>query len=412
MKKLNHDHRRVVVTGLGVVSSLGIGWEEFWKNLLAGKSGISRIESFDTSQYDRHYGGEVKNFDPAKFMTKRRAASIGRSSQMAIAASKLATADARLKLEPSITQKMGISVGMTMAEMQLLEAFGDIQLDKKNKNFYQYFSSIFSSNSVSSNVSIELGLRSHNRSFSTACAAGNYSIGTVYDMIKSGKIDYGLAGGSDSFSRVVYTGFCVLHAVAPEKCQPFDKNRKGMIPAEGAGILFLESLESALKRKAKIYAEIIGYGLSCDAFHMTESKSEGVVKALSKALRNASIEPEDVDYISAHGTGTIENDEAECKAINKVFGKSTAKIPVSSIKSMLGHTMGAASGLGAIACCLAIQDSRIPPTINHEHDDPKCSINCVPNKERRCKARIVLNNAQAFGGNNACIVLKNSNEKR
>lgn len=401
-------NRRVVVTGLGVVSSLGIGWQPFWKNLLAGKSGISKITSFDTSQYDRHYGGEVKNFDPTRFMSRKRAETIGRSSQMAIAASKLALHDAKLKLNHKITEKTAVCIGMTMAEMQLLENFNDIQFSKKNAKVYQYFSSIFPSNSVSSNVAIALGLKSYNRVFSTACAAGNYSIGNIYDMIRLGKIDYGLAGGSDSLSRVVYTGFDRLLTIAPEKCQPFDKNRKGMIPGEGAGMVLLEFLESAVKRKAPIYVEVLGYGLSCDAYDMSEPKVEGVIKALSKALENSKIQTEDVDYISAHGTGTVENDEAECKAINRVFGKKTKDIPVSAIKSMLGHTMGASSALGAIACCLVIQEGRIPPTINYEHDDPKCAIDCVPNVGRKHRVRIALNNAQAFGGNNACVIFRNS----
>jgi 3-oxoacyl-[acyl-carrier-protein] synthase II len=400
----NDPARRVVVTGLGVVSSLGIGWQEFWKNLLAGKSGISKITAFDTTQYDRHYGGEVKNFDPTQFISKKRAATIGRSSQMAIAASKLALDDAKLKLNPEIAEKTAVCIGMTMAEMQLLENFHDIQLSKMNKKVYQYFSSIFPSNSVTSNVAIEFKIKGVNRAFATACAAGNYSIGNVYDMIRSGKVDYGLAGGSDSLSRVVYTGFDRLLTIAPEKCQPFDKNRKGMIPGEGAGMVLLESLETARKRQAPIYAEVLGYGLSCDAYDMSEPKVEGVIKALSKALKNSKIQTEDVDYISAHGTGTVENDEAECKAINRVFGKKTKDIPVSAIKSMLGHAMGASSAFGAIVCCLAVKNGRVPPTINHEQDDPKCSIDCVPeNVGRKHRVKIALNNSQAFGGTNACV---------
>ncbi len=406
IKSTDHNsNRRVVVTGLGVVSSLGIGWQEFWKNLLAGKSGISKITSFDTSKYDKHYAGEVKDFDPTKFMSKGRATTIGRSSQMAIAASKLALDDAKLKLNPKIAEKTAVCIGMTMAEMQLLENFNDIQFSKKDSRVYQYFSSIFPSNSVSSNVAIALGLRGYNRAFSTACAAGNYSIGNIYDMIKSGKMNYGLAGGSDSLSRVVYTGFDRLLTIAPEKCQPFDKNRKGMIPGEGAGMLFLESLETAKKRGANVYAEVLGYGMSSDAHDMTEPSSIGVSKALQKALKNSNISSDKVDYINAHGTGTKENDEVECKAINRVFGKNTKNIPISAIKSMLGHTMGAASALGAINCCLVIQNGRVPPTINHEQDDSQCAIDCVPNVARKHRVNIALNNAQAFGGNNASIIL-------
>ncbi|MBI3616985.1 MAG: beta-ketoacyl-[acyl-carrier-protein] synthase family protein [Candidatus Omnitrophica bacterium] len=406
----NDPARRVVVTGLGVVSSLGIGWQEFWKNLLAGKSGISKITAFDTSQYDRHYGGEVKDFDPTRFMSRKKTQYLGRASQMAIAASKLALDDAKLKITSRIAEKTAVCIGMTMAEMQLLENFHDIQLTKMDKRVYQYFSSIFPSNSVTSNVAIEFKIRGVNRAFATACAAGNYSIGYASDLIRMKKLDYALVGGADSFSRVVYTGFDRLLTIAPEKCQPFDKNRKGMIPGEGAGMLLLESLETAKKRRASIYAEILGYGMSSDAYDMTEPSVIGVTKALQKTLKNTGVnDVGQVDYISAHGTGTIENDEAECKAINRVFGKKTKNIPVSAIKSMLGHTMGASSALGAIACCLAIQKGRIPPTINHEHDDPKCAIDCVPNVGRRRRVKIALNNAQAFGGSNGCVLFQKFN---
>ncbi len=242
--------------------------------------------------------------------------------------------------------------------------------------------------------------------FSTACAAGNYAIGQAFDLIKAGKADYVLAGGADSISRIVFTGFSRLFAMAPEKCQPFDKNRKGLLQGEGAAILFLETLESAQKRNVNIYAEILGYGLSCDGYHMTTPSVEGVSKAMKKAIFNSKVKLSEVDYISAHGTGTRENDKAECHAINKVFGERTKQIPVSSIKSILGHTMGAASAFETIACCLVIKNNQIPPTINFYTNDEECDIDCVPNDSREKEVGVVLNNSQAFGGNNACLVLK------
>ncbi len=245
---------------------------------------------------------------------------------------------------------------------------------------------------------------------STACAAGNYAIAYAYDQIKLKRADIMIAGASDGISRIEYTGFNQFSAVAPERCQPFDKNRKGMMLAEGAGMLVLESLESAVKRKAPIYAEIAGYGLSCDAHHMTNASVGGIIECMRKAIREAGISLEDVDYISAHGTGTIANDRAECAAIKEVFGSLYKKIPVSSIKSMLGHTMGAASALEAIACALAIKNDIIPPTINFETPDPECDIDCVPNQARKHNVRIALNNSYAFGGNNASLVLKKYNE--
>ncbi|MEK6528687.1 MAG: beta-ketoacyl-[acyl-carrier-protein] synthase family protein, partial [Nitrospirota bacterium] len=249
----------------------------------------------------------------------------------------------------------------------------------------------------------------------TACAAGNYAIGYGADLIRAGDIDYAVAGGADSFSKFAFSGFHRLYAMASEKCQPFDKNRKGMIVGEGAGILLLESLDSALKRKADIYAEILGYGISCDAFHITTPHMAGIEKAILKALKDAGVEKEEVDYICSHGTGTPNNDKAECSAIKNVFSASADSlgrkeqyktIPVSSIKSMLGHPMGAASAIEAIACCLAVKEDIIPPTINFETADPECDIDCVPNKARRKRVKVALNNGFAFGGNNSCLVVK------
>lgn len=405
MRRSNPPNRRVVVTGLGVVSSLGIGWQEFWKNLLAGKSGISRITAFDTSKYDRHYGGEVKNFDPTQFMSRKKAERLGRASQMAIAASILALKDGKLVFKKKIDRdRMGVFIGTTAGEIQILEELDDYKF-KNRRKFNNSLMLVYPASSLSVNVSLEHKFNNRSYVFPTACASGNYAFGYAFDQIRSSKLDYALAGGADAFSRIVFTGFGRLYAIAPEKCQPFDKNRQGMIPGEGSGMLLLESLETARKRRAPIYAEILGYGLSSDAHHMTESSVIGIAKALQKALKSSGISADEVDYTSAHGTGTVENDEAECQAINKVFGKRTKQIPISSIKSMIGHTMGAASAFGAIACCLAIKDSRILPTINYEHDDPKCAIDCVPNVSRKHKVRIALNNAQAFGGNNACLVL-------
>jgi 3-oxoacyl-[acyl-carrier-protein] synthase II len=242
--------------------------------------------------------------------------------------------------------------------------------------------------------------------FSTACSAGNYAVGYGFDLITLGRAQVVLAGGFDALSKVAFTGFNQFSAVSPDKCRPFDKNRKGMMVAEGAGMLVLESLESALERKALIYAEVLGYGLSCDAHHMTTSLVDGIKLCMIKALSEAGVSAEDIDYISAHGTGTLTNDKNECAAINEIFGHRYKKIPTSSIKSMLGHTMGAASAIEAIACALAVKNDMIPPTINYETPDAECDIDCVPNHSRKHVVTIALNNSYAFGGNNACLVLK------
>lgn len=401
------NNRRVVITGLGIVSSIGIGWQIFWKNLLAGKSGISTIGSFDTSQYDRHYGGEVKNFNPCDFIDKRRADRMGRASQMAIAASKLALEDAGLGVKALSKERTGVSIGTTMGEPQVLEqamihSIPEGALTAKGISVLTY-----PPNTITLNIAREFKVCRESFLFGNACSAGNYAIGYSYDVIQKGQADMMMTGGVDAFSIVAFTGFNRLLAMAPERCQPFDLNRKGMMLGEGSGILILESLESARKRKAPIYAEMIGYGLSCDASSMTASDGKEIAKATQKALKISGVFPEEVDYISAHGTGTKENDRAECEAFFYVFGQRAKRIPISSIKSMLGHTLGAASAIEAAVCCLAISRGKIPPTMNFETKDPQCDIDCVANKQRTLKIKVALNNSQAFGGNNAALLFRN-----
>jgi len=240
----------------------------------------------------------------------------------------------------------------------------------------------------------------------TACAAGNYAIGYGFDQLQLGRADVMIVGGADAMSRIAFTGFNRLFAMAPDKCQPFDKNRKGMMVGEGAGMLILEALESALKRKAPIYAEILGYGMSCDAHHMTIPEVRGVARVMKSALGSTGVKPEEVDYLNAHGTGTVPNDKTESAAIWQVFGDYTPSLAVSSIKSMTAHTMGAASALEAIATVLAVKNDLIPPTINFETKDPECDIDCVPNTARKKKVHIALSNSFAFGGNNSTLILK------
>src|SRR4030042_1871254 len=405
-QKLSHgmNKRRVVVTGLGVVSSVGIGKDEFWKSIISSKSGISRVSSFDTKEFRCHYAGEIKNFIPEDFIPKRKIQFLGRTSQLAIAATSLALKDSRLSLRNSAKERTGVFIGTTMGEKPLEEsivAWIKEGADKINKR------KILQSppNNLSANIANYFKLQGPNYLIPTACAAGNYAIGYGFDLIKKGDIDYAVVGGADSFSKLAFSGFHRLYAVAPEKCQPFDKNRKGMLVGEGAGILFLESLESALKRKSNIYAEILGYGISCDAYHMTASHVDGIERVIRKAIKEADIQKEEVDYINAHGTGTQSNDRTECAAIRNVFKERYKTIPVSSIKSMLGHTMGAASAIETLTCCLVVKEDIIPPTINFETPDPECDIDCVPNKARIKRVNIALNNGFAFGGNNSCLVI-------
>ncbi len=397
-------NKRVVITGLGVISSIGIGWQEFWDSLLKGKSGISKVSSFDTTNHFTHNGGEVKNFKPEEFIPEDKIHLLSRASQLGFAASNLAIMDANLNITDE--DHVSICLGTTNGPTQSIEYINDLIVINNNNSISNQLICKVPTNSTSAFISTSLNLNNSNFVISTACAAGNYAIGYGYDQIILKKSNIVLSGGFDPFIRFAFTGFNQFSAVAPEKCQPFDKNRKGMILAEGAGILVIESLENALKRNAHIYAEILGYGLSCDAQHMTTPSVEGIAECMRKAIREACITINDIDYISAHGTGTAANDKTECSAIKEVLGSRYKKIPVSSIKSMLGHTMGAASAIEAIACALAIKNDIIPPTINFETPDPECDIDCVPNEARRHKVNIALNNSYAFGGNNACLVIK------
>lgn len=399
-------NRRVVITGLGVISSIGIGWQEFWKNLLAGKSGVGPVTSFDTSNHFTHYAGEIKDFRPEDFILKDRIRSLSGASQMAIAATKVAVADARLSQRDFSDAQAGVFIGTNIGSVQSVERVNEMIVNTKKNHVDNNMAIQIPTNTTAATIAKDYNLPGVNMSFATACAAGNYAIGYGYDLIKLGRGDVMVVGGSDALSKVAFTGFNQFRAVAPQCCQPFDKNRKGMIVAEAAGILIMESLEHALKRGAPVYAEILGYGLSCDAHHMTTSTVEGISTCMKKAMKQSNITVDDIDYISAHGTGTQTNDKNECAAIKNVFGPRYRNIPGSSIKSMLGHTMGAASALEAIACCLVVKDDVIPPTINFQTSDPECDIDCVPNKPMRRTVNIALNNAYAFGGNNACLVLK------
>jgi 3-oxoacyl-[acyl-carrier-protein] synthase II len=400
---------RVAITGIGVVSSIGIGKEEFWKNLIEGKSGTSKVEAFDTKDFPTHYGAEVKNFDPHKYFSKEKTKNMGKASQMAAVAARLAIEDAGLDFNNIIEENVGVIIGTTMGEIHELERIDDIWVEKGDAFIRPEWGLQYPANNICNNIAKLLNLQSNNLMIPCACAAGNYAIGYAYDLLGLKRNNLMLAGGAEVFSRIAFTGFNSLLSMAPEKCAPFDKNRQGIILGEGAGIVVLEPLDTALKRGANIYAEVAGYGLSCDAYHMTTPQFSGIVIAMLSALNNSNVDLKDISYINAHGTGTPANDKTECLALKKIFGENLKDIPVSSVKSMLGHTMGAASAIEAIACALAITHDIIPPTINYETPDPDCNIDCVPNVSRKHKVDFALNNGFSFGGNNACLVLKKVN---
>ena len=394
------------MTGLGVVTSIGVGREPFWRHVLEGRSGISPVESFDTSRYPVHLGGEVKNFAPGEFVQRLDPRRMGRASQLAIAAARLAMSDAGLKPDEVDPVRSGVSIGTTSGEPEWIEKFDDLELAGARERLGAEFIDRYPCHVLAANVGSELGFRGVNLVIPTACAAGNYAVAHALDTIRAGDADVMLAGGSDAFSRITYTGFARLGAIAPERVQPFDRRRRGMIPGEGAAALVLEPLDRALARGARIYAEVAGYGLSCDASHMTAPQGDGAARAMRGAMRDAGLSPEQIHYISAHGTGTPANDKVETGAVKLAFGAAAPNVPISSIKSMLGHTMGAASAIEAVACVLAVSDDRIPPTINLEEPDPECDLDYVPGQARRLPVEAAMNNAYAFGGNNASVIFR------
>ncbi|HEU4387738.1 MAG TPA: beta-ketoacyl-[acyl-carrier-protein] synthase family protein, partial [Blastocatellia bacterium] len=373
---------RVVITGIGVVTSIGTGRGHFWDALLSGRSGVSEVESFDTSAYTVHRGAEVRGFRARDYVRKLDSSRMGRASQMAIAAARLALSDADVNVQALDPHRIGVTVGTTSGEPQLIERFDDAAVSHELESIGEEFITLYPCHVIAAHVAAEFGFRGVNTTLPTACAAGNYAIANAFDIIRAGRADLMLAGGSDSFSRITFTGFARLGAVAPDLCRPFDRDRKGMIPGEGAGILVLEQLEHATRRGARVYAEVAGYGLSCDARHMTAPHPEGPARAMRKALATSGIAPAEVSYISAHGTGTAANDRVETQAVKSVFNGLARRIPISSIKSMLGHAMGAASALEAAACALAICDGVVPPTMNLQNSDPDCDLDYVPNSAR------------------------------
>ncbi|MGD8328043.1 MAG: beta-ketoacyl-[acyl-carrier-protein] synthase family protein [Acidobacteriota bacterium] len=400
--------RRVVVSGLGLVTSLGTGREQFWRSLLDGRSGIAPVESFDTSAYEVHLGGEIRDFCAADHVRHQDPALLGRASQLAIGAAHLALTDAAIDSATLDPRRVGVAMGTTSGEPREVERFDDRFLDDQLSAVGSEFMDRYPCHMIAENVAGEFGFGAGSIMLPTACAAGNYAIAYALDALRCGRADLMLAGGADSFSRITYTGFARLGAIAPDCCRPFDRERKGMIPGEGAAVLVLEPLDAAKLRGARIYAEVAGCGLSCDAHHMTGAHPEGAgaARAMQEALRHSGLRPRDVSYISAHGTGTENNDRLETLAVKRVFGDDAYAIPMSSIKSMLGHTMGAASAIEAAACALALSSDLIPPTINYATADPECDLDYVPNSARQRPVKVAMNNAYAFGGNNASLVLR------
>lgn len=397
-----------MVTGFGLVTPLGCGSREIWDRLLAGECGTGPVRSFDAAPYGVDRGGEVPDFDPARYLRRLEPGSAGRASQLAAAAARLALEDAGLAADPEEPSRAGVAMGTTSGEAREIERFNDELMAEGEDAAGSGFLDRYPCHLIPRHVAAEIGFLGPNLMIPAACAAGNYAVAWAFDTLRSGRADVMLAGGADCFSRITYAGFNRLGAVAPERCQPFDRGRKGMIPAEGAGVVVLETLERARRRGAHAYAEVAGYGLSCDAHHMTAAHPEGVgaARAMEEALEQSGLAASEVSYVSAHGTGTPTNDRLEAIAVRRTFGAAASSVPISSIKSMIGHTMGAASAIEAAVCALAVSDGRIPPTIHFEEPDPECPLDCVPNEAREIPVSAAMNNSYAFGGYNASVVFR------
>jgi 3-oxoacyl-[acyl-carrier-protein] synthase II len=402
------DTKRVVITGLGVVSPIGVGTDIFWQAAVKGTNGVRPLTSIDTTDYKTKTGGEVQNFDPTPYISAKDLPHIGRSSQFAIAAAAMALSESGLDMTKINPRRVAVSMGTTMGEPQILEQAVKTKYAAQTGNAIPlHLPRQYPCAAIAANVARAMGACGQTIIIPTACAAGNYAIGYGFDLLRLGRADAVIAGGSDPFSGIAFTGFNRLLATTPDVVRPFSKNREGMAVSEGAGALLLETLEHAQARGAHIIAEVLGYGLGCDAHKMTipDPDGRGGILALSRALEAAGVSAQQVDYINAHGTGTGENDKIETVIAKKVLGDRAYKVPMSSTKSMLGHTMGAASAIEAAACALMLKHQTILPTINYQEPDPECDLDCVPNEARQAKLSVVVSNAYAFAGNCSALVL-------
>ena len=407
--------RRVVITGMGMVTPLGIGVEKTWEALIAGKSGIGKITKFDASGYDTRIAGEVKDFVPENFIDKKELRRMDIFIQYALAAATMAMEDSQLKIPPAIAERVGVVVGAGLGGLTTIESIHKVLLEKGPTRITPFFIPALIVNEAPGQISIRFGAKGPNTSVVTACATGNHNIGDAWRLVQRGDADAMISGGVEAtITPLAVAGFNAMKAMStrndqPEKAsRPFDKDRDGFVMGEGAGIVILEELEHARNRGAKIYAEIIGYGLNGDAYHITAPApdGEGAARCMAMALRDAGLAPEEVDYINAHGTSTELNDLYETKAIQAVFKEHAKKVAISSTKSMTGHLLGGAGGIEAIFTVLTIFHGIIPPTINYETPDPECDLDYVPNVARKASVRVALSNSFGFGGTNAVLAFQ------
>jgi 3-oxoacyl-[acyl-carrier-protein] synthase II len=407
--------RRVVITGVGLVIPTGIGVETAWRNVCEGKSGIGLLTRFDANGFETKIAGEVKNFNPELYIDKKEIKKMDLFIHYAIAATKEALEDARLVITPENSEQIGVIVGTGLGGLPSIEKYHKVLLERGPSRITPFFIPMLIANLASGHIAIQFGPKGPNTCVVTACATGAHCIGDAFRAIVYGDAEAMIAGGTEAnITPLTVGGFNAMKAIStrndePEKaCRPFEKNRDGFVVAEGAGIVILEELQFALKRNAKIYAELVGYGYTGDAYHITAPSpdGDGAVRCMRMAIKDAGLKPEDVDHINAHGTSTPLNDLTETVAIKTVFGDHAKKVPISATKSMTGHLLGAAGSTEAIFTLLAIRDGIMPPTINYEEPDPQCDLDYVPNVARRKTLKVAMSNAFGFGGTNATLVFK------
>lgn len=407
--------RRVVITGVGMVSPLGIGTAANWNALIEGKNGIGPITRFDTTDFSTTIAGQVKNFDPADFIPKKEIKKMDLFIHYAIAASDFAMQDSGLKIDSSNATRVGVYIGSGIGGFGVIEATHKALMEGGPRKISPFFIVASIVNLASGWVSIRTGAKGPNSATCTACTTSAHAIGDAYKIIARGDADAMIAGGSEGcITPLGIGGFCAMRALStrnnePEKAsRPFDRDRDGFVMGEGAGVLILESLESAQRRNARIYAEIIGYGMTGDAFHITapSEDGDGAIRVMQVTIQDAGISPREVNYINAHGTSTPFNDRAETMAIKKVFGDHAKKMAVSSTKSMTGHLLGAAGGLEGGILALAIHNQMAPPTINLDNPDAECDLDYVPHRSRKMEIRYALSNSFGFGGTNGALLFK------
>ncbi|MCK9594179.1 MAG: beta-ketoacyl-ACP synthase II [Candidatus Omnitrophica bacterium] len=413
---MKSQENRVVVTGLGVVSPLGNDISSFWSSLQAGKSGVGQLTTFDASGFDCHIAAEVKGFDPQAFgLTRKEAMRMEKFVQYSLACTNQAVKNSGLDLEKVDKERAGVIVGSGIGSLRIIEEEYKVYLKGGASRISPFLIPSLIINEASGHIAIKYGFNGPNLAVTTACASGSHAIGNAVRIIQRGDADIMISGGTEScVTALGVGGFCALKALSvrndePEKAsRPFDAQRTGFVMGEGCGIVILESLEHAQKRGAHIYCEVPGFGASCDAYHITapDPDGHGASLAIKWALKDSGLNPEDVDYINAHGTSTKMNDKVETMAIKRALGDHAKKVMVSSTKSMTGHLLGAAGGVEFIVCCLAIKDSVVPPTINYEFPDPDCDLDYVPNAARKAEVDVCISNSLGFGGHNATLVAK------